>query len=63
MLFCELQRKFMLTLMAGDFIDYDNDQEIDAIAKSIPFEETKNKVNVVQNGTIGIGWFNYSYRV
>ena len=53
----------MLTLIAWDFDENDIHQEIDAFAKSIPFEETENKVNVVENGTNGIGQFNYFYRI
>ena len=60
-----MQLKFMLTIEAWDsnWFDYGTDQEIDVTVKSIRFEETNNKVNVVENGTNGIGQFNYSYRI
>ena len=33
------------------------------IAKSIPFQANNNEVKVEENGTNGIGWFNFSYRL
>ena len=58
-----MQSEFMLTIAAWDFVNNYNDQEIDAIVISIPFEDTQNEVNIEQNGANAIGWFNYSYRV
>ena len=39
------------------------DDEIDMIVKSIPFLVSNDEVKVEENGTNGIGWFNFSYRV
>ena len=53
----------MLTIETWNFNYVHNDHEIDVINRSIHFEETKNKVNIVGIGTNGIGRFNFSYRV
>ena len=55
----------MLTIEAWDYgnTNYMYGHEIDVIINSVPFEETENKINTVQFGTNGIGWFNYSYSV
>ena len=58
-----MQVNFTLIIQAWDYNVENCEQEIDANSKSIPFEETKHKVNVVHSGKNGIGQFNYSYRV
>ena len=53
----------MLTITAFDF-DYDWEHDvIDLIMKSIPLQVNNDEVKVEENGTNGIGWFNFSYRV
>ena len=44
-----MQVKCMLTIEVWDFNVDDSDQEIDRIVKSIPFKDTKLKMNVVEN--------------
>ena len=49
-----------LEALDDDSSSYD---EIDVIVKSIPLLVNNDEVKVEENGTNGIGWFNFSYRV
>ena len=55
-------QNFALTIEALDYDD-NQDDEIDVIVKSISFFVNNDDVKVEENGTNGIGWFNFSYRV
>ena len=52
-----------MTIRALDFDYGSNHDQIDVIVKSIPFLVNNDEVKVEENGTNGIGWFNFSYRV
>ena len=55
--------EFVLTIEAWDYFNNDKNQEMDILVKSIPFQEAKDDVNIVEMGTNGIGVFDFSYRV
>ena len=52
-----------MTIKAFNYDYGSNHDEIDVIVKSIPFLVNNAEVKVEENGTNGIAWFNFIYRV